>query len=170
MMRTLTCIVCPIGCTLTIGEEPELPVSGNRCPRGAVYAREEILSPRRVVTATCGIAGEADKAPAGLRRVPVKSSVPCPREQIPELLADIYKIRAVLPVKSGDAVIADWRGTGLDVLAVREIGACGTMHESYEETHDFAHFEAPLGDYREDLCDKSQESSISGSKPYNLHG
>ncbi|MDR2070835.1 MAG: DUF1667 domain-containing protein [Treponema sp.] len=119
-MRTLTCIVCPIGCTLAVGEEPELPVSGNRCPRGAVYALEEIRSPRRVVTATCGIDGGAREG--GLRRVPVKSSVPCPREKIPELLADIYKTRAALPVKSGDILIADWRGTGINIFAIREIG------------------------------------------------
>jgi CxxC motif-containing protein len=119
-MRTLTCIVCPIGCTLAVGEEPELPVSGNRCPRGAVYALEEIRSPRRVVTATCGVAGGAKEG--GLRRVPVKSSVPCPREKIPELLADIYKTRVTLPLKAGDAVISGWKGTGIDILAVREIG------------------------------------------------
>jgi CxxC motif-containing protein len=117
-MRTLTCIVCPIGCTLAVGEEPELPVSGNRCPRGAVYALEEIRAPKRVVTATCGITGGA----GGLRRAPVKSSLPCPREKIPELLADIYKTRAVLPLKAGDVVIPDWRGTGINILAVREIG------------------------------------------------
>jgi CxxC motif-containing protein len=118
MMKTLTCIVCPIGCTLTVEEGAELRISGNRCPRGAVYAKEEILAPKRVVTATCGIAG----SPAGLRRVPVKSSIPCPRERIPELLADIYKSRITLPVKPGDAVISDWRGTGIHILAVRKVG------------------------------------------------
>jgi CxxC motif-containing protein len=128
-MRTLTCIVCPIGCTLTVGEEPELPVLGNRCPRGAVYAREEILSPKRVVTATCGIARETRRGEGsgvdtltGVQRIPVKSSVPCSKEKIPELLADIYKTRVALPVKSGDIVIADWRGTGLNIVAVREAG------------------------------------------------
>jgi CxxC motif-containing protein len=112
-----------------VEEGAELQVSGNRCPRGAVYAREELLAPKRVVTATCGIAdrqtGEADKAPdafTGLRRVPVKSSIPCPRERIPELLSDIYKARIVLPVKSGDAVITNWRGTGIDIVALRKVG------------------------------------------------
>jgi CxxC motif-containing protein len=122
-MKTLTCIVCPIGCTLTVEEGAELRVSGNRCPRGAVYAREEILAPKRVVTATCGIAREAGKKAeplTGLRRVPVKSSVPCPRERIPELLADIYKTRITLPVKPGDAVITNWQGTGIHILAVRQ--------------------------------------------------
>ncbi|MDR3160629.1 MAG: DUF1667 domain-containing protein [Spirochaetaceae bacterium] len=123
-MRILTCIVCPIGCSLTVGEEPELPVSGNRCPRGAVYALEEIRSPKRVVTATCGITAGIAGAGAretALRRAPVKSSAPCPREKIPELLAEIYKTRVTLPVKSGDIVIANWQGTGLDILAVREL-------------------------------------------------
>jgi CxxC motif-containing protein len=52
----------------------------------------------------------------------VKSSVPCPKERILDLLADIYKIRVPLPVKAGDALIADWRGTGISVVAVRAIG------------------------------------------------
>jgi CxxC motif-containing protein len=78
-----------------------LQVSGNRCPRGAAYAQEEILAPKRVVTATCGIAGmgiglrDGTSGPAFRpvsipARVPVKSSVPCPKDQILDLLADIY--------------------------------------------------------------------------------
>jgi CxxC motif-containing protein len=106
-----------------VEEGVELRVSGNRCPRGAVYAREEIRAPKRVVTATCGIVREAGAdSLTGLRRVPVKSSVPCPREKIPELLADIYGSRVTLPVKAGDAVISNWRGTGISVLAVRQTG------------------------------------------------
>jgi CxxC motif-containing protein len=130
MMKSLTCIVCPIGCALTVEEgAADLPVTGNRCPRGAAYAREEIRAPKRVVTATCRIAGktgphtgEAPDAFSGLKRAPVKSSVPCPKERIPELLADIYRTQVTLPVKSGDTVIANWQGTGIDIVAVRQVG------------------------------------------------
>jgi CxxC motif-containing protein len=128
-MKNLTCIVCPIGCALAVEEGTDLLVTGNRCPRGAAYAQEEILAPKRVVTATCRIAGktgprtrEAQDAFAGLRRAPVKSSVPCPKERIPELLADIYRTPVTLPVESGDTVIANWRGTGIDIVAVRQVG------------------------------------------------
>jgi CxxC motif-containing protein len=144
-MTALTCIVCPIGCALTITEGPPegsgaagpegpLIVAGNRCPRGAVYAREEIRAPKRVVTATCALAlgtelagrpgsgTELDRRFPVSRRVPVKSSVPCPKEKIPELLGDIYKIRLRAPVKPGDLVISDWRGSGIDVIAVRTLG------------------------------------------------
>jgi CxxC motif-containing protein len=133
-MKALTCIVCPIGCSLAVEEGPpgtdgfpELTVTGNRCPRGAVYAGEEIRAPRRVVTATCGV--RADSA-AGLdaaggreipRRLPVKTSVPCPREKIPALLADIYRTEAALPVKLGDTVLSDWQGSGINVIAVRTL-------------------------------------------------
>jgi CxxC motif-containing protein len=118
-MRSLTCIVCPIGCSLDVEEnssEPgNLSVTGNRCPRGADYAREEIRAPKRVVTATCRIEGEA----GSVRRVPVKTSSPCPRERIPALLDDIYKTTVSLPVKAGDVLIAGWKGEGIDVVATR---------------------------------------------------
>ncbi|QQO09437.1 DUF1667 domain-containing protein [Breznakiella homolactica] len=131
-MRSLTCIVCPIGCSLSVEEreDGEIIVSGNRCPRGAVYAQEEIRSPKRVVTATCRLTGNPGSKNTKIsrhgisdpRRLPVKTSAPCPKEQIGDLLADIYAAEAEIPVKSGDRIIADWKGTGIDVIAVRTIG------------------------------------------------
>ena len=118
-MRNLTCIVCPIGCSLDVEEDANskenLSISGNRCRRGEVYAREEIRAPKRVVTATCRIEGEADS----VRRVPVKTALPCPREKIPALLDDIYKAKITLPVKAGDVVIANWNSGEIDVVATR---------------------------------------------------
>ena len=130
-MRNLTCIVCPIGCSLDVEEDlnaPEnLSVTGNRCPHGEVYAREEIRSPKRVVTATCRIEGEAGFASfaSSVRRVPVKTVSPCPREKIPALLEDIYKTTVTLPVKAGDVVIAGWKGENIDVVATRTIDLPG---------------------------------------------
>lgn len=145
-MRELTCIVCPIGCRLSVEDaaDGELLVTGNRCPRGAVYAVEEIRSPKRVVTATCRLgatascadgptAEAADAAASALsarlhrrglcepRRLPVKSSAPCPKGRIRELLADIYAVRVEPPVKRGDVVIPNWKGTGIDVVAARAL-------------------------------------------------
>ena len=123
-MTELTCIVCPMGCSLSVDEAsitdgPSLSVRGNRCLRGAVYAQEEICFPKRVVTATCAIAG--DPPHNALHRVPVKTSAPCPKGQILALLADVYSAQAMLPVKAGDTIIADWKGSGIDVVATRNI-------------------------------------------------
>ena len=150
-MRELTCIVCPIGCSLLVenfstkelssaGGVPEtaaadedgqvFKITGNRCPRGAVYAKEEICAPKRVVTATCGfdlneqaprLQNSAWNSLTAPRRVPVKTSTPCPKEKITELLGDIYRLKVSLPVKAGDKLIADWQGRGIDVVAVRSL-------------------------------------------------
>ena len=124
-MGELTCIVCPIGCSLVVDGVADNPsaitVTGNNCPRGAVYAQEEICFPKRVVTATCALTGSGSY---GLRRVPVKTSVPCPKEKIPQLLSDIYSVKISLPVSAGDIIIADWKGCGIDVVASRSIAPC----------------------------------------------
>jgi CxxC motif-containing protein len=122
MTRTFTCIVCPLGCTLTLDGDPEqdLAVTGNRCPRGAAYAQEEARAPKRVVTATCGIAAPFPSAVS--RRVPVKSTAPCPKEKINDLLRDIYALKVRLPIKAGEKVITGWQGTGIDVIAARSLG------------------------------------------------
>lgn len=132
-MRNLTCIVCPIGCQLSVEEEktpgktsagimPEenLSVTGNRCLRGAVYAREEVRAPKRVVTATCAI---EEGGGFLIRRVPVKTSSPCPKEKINALLDDIYKTAVKLPVRAGDAVISGWQGGEINVVATRSVTA-----------------------------------------------
>ena len=128
-MRELTCIVCPIGCPLSVEEgagDGALTITGNRCKRGNVYAQEEIRAPKRVVTATCAIeltaAGTASQLSlTAPRRLPVKSSAACPKKKINELLEDIYRLKVKLPVKTGQKLISDWKGSGIDVVAVRTL-------------------------------------------------
>ena len=145
-MIELTCIVCPIGCSLSVEESTEainghsvLNVTGNRCVRGSVYAKEEVLAPKRVVTATCGIkllSGSEEVCPPEKvfeevcpfhslpvpRRVPVKTNIPCPKEKIFELLEDIYNLKVDLPIKSGEVLINNWNNLGINVIAVRSLG------------------------------------------------
>ena len=52
--KMITCINCPVGCrmTVTLSEDGSfLSVSGNTCPRGASYARQECTLPERMITA-----------------------------------------------------------------------------------------------------------------------
>jgi CxxC motif-containing protein len=130
MAQELICITCPMGCRLSIerrpegGAEGELAVSGNRCPRGAAYAREELLAPKRTVTATCRLADEAGnrtEGAYGLRRVPCRTAAPFPKERVGELLSEIYKLEPRLPVKRGDVLLRDALGLGVDVVATRTI-------------------------------------------------
>ncbi|MFA6508201.1 MAG: DUF1667 domain-containing protein [Treponemataceae bacterium] len=139
-MRELTCVVCPIGCRLAAkGKSDKLTVTGNRCPRGQAYAAEEIRAPKRVLTATCALGPAGSEGLAGAcsdqdeairsrlrrkgmcepRRLPVKSSRACPKERLNEMLTDLYAVRVKPPVKLGDIILADWKGTGIDILAAR---------------------------------------------------
>ncbi len=112
--KELICIVCPVGCRLkaTIHGD-DVSISGNRCPRGEVYGREEVLAPRRVVTATCAVRSSLHP------RLPVGTDGPIPFELIEDLLEEIYGISVPLPVKRGDIVIENFRDTGVNVKAGR---------------------------------------------------
>lgn len=125
-MHEMICITCPIGCHLSIEKisDEELSVTGNKCQRGAQYAREELLSPKRVVTATCKLKQSADESTltASLykpRRVPVRTVKAFPKERISELLALLYQHEVSLPVERGQVILPNALDTGIDVIAER---------------------------------------------------
>ncbi len=126
MERDLVCVVCPMSCALKVrlGENGTVLTSGNRCPRGARYAAEEFLDPRRVVSATARI--RAADAPArgevgAVARVPVRTAAPFPKERVAELLEAVYALDVALPVRRGQVLIADALGTGVDLIATRTL-------------------------------------------------
>ena len=122
----LTCIVCPIGCRMTMAPtaDGEIEVSGNRCKRGVAYAREEVQDPRRVLTGTCAISG-ADAA-----RLPVRSSNGVPIDDLAPFLKSMYELRLTAPVKRGTLIASDLGGTGINLIATM------TAELIAEETHE----------------------------------
>ena len=111
------CIACPIGChlNLEILENNELKVTGNKCKRGIVYAKEEYFAPRRIITATCSI--ESDT----IARLPVKTDKAILKKYIDELLDSIYSIKVKAPVQMGDIIINNFKNTGVNVVSTRSI-------------------------------------------------
>lgn len=117
MSEELICITCPLGCRLSVDRIPsgELSVSGNRCTRGARYAEEELLAPKRVVTATCRA------LPADRCRVPVRTALPFPKDRVEDLIRALYSLEVPLPVQRGDVLIPDALGTGIPVIVTRTL-------------------------------------------------
>jgi CxxC motif-containing protein len=116
--REMVCISCPLGCRLAVREEAgAILVEGNKCSRGEQYAREEILAPKRVVTATVWIRG------ARSVRLPVKTSAPLARELIPGLLNEIYRWQLEAPVRLGQKLMEDIGGSGVDLQSTRSVDA-----------------------------------------------
>jgi CxxC motif-containing protein len=105
-VKEMVCIACPMACRLSVSVAGDggISVSGNRCPRGDAYGREEILAPRRIVTAVVPT-GSPDFPCA-----PVRTEGPVPREAIPRLLQVLYGMVSPLPVKQGQVVIGDFEG------------------------------------------------------------
>ena len=114
-MKELICIVCPKGCRLQVDEEHGYAVTGNSCPRGAEYGRNELLHPTRVLTSTVRVQG-------GLhRRLPVKTTAPIPKELIFEAMDTLNEVHLTAPVHLGQVVIHDLLGPGVDVVSTREM-------------------------------------------------
>jgi len=139
MERNLVCISCPLGCRLTVTweDESDITVTGNKCAKGESYAHEEILAPKRVVTATVAVAGQAVAAAGAAaaatadvagrtvtsapRRLPVKTSAPLLKEHIPALLNELYGMEVEAPLRCGDVLLKDIAGTGVDLVATRSL-------------------------------------------------
>ncbi|HOC28860.1 MAG TPA: DUF1667 domain-containing protein [Treponemataceae bacterium] len=135
-MTEMICIVCPRGCRLEVGDAPEYQVSGNFCPRGAAYGKNEAVAPVRVVTATCPVrrstsgaeslsTGESEVAvfeDSLPRRVPVRTDGGILRDRIPALVELLLKTEVDLPVRSGDVLVQNWEDSGVSVVATRDIG------------------------------------------------
>lgn len=116
---TLTCIVCPVGCTIHVSGTPgALSISGNGCPRGRAYAEQEVTCPMRTVTSTVVLEGSEET-----RRLPVKTASAVPKARIADCLAEIRKARATVPVAIGDVLVADLAGTGVALVAAASAAA-----------------------------------------------
>lgn len=118
MTRKITCISCPIGCylTVTLKAGQELQVSGNQCKRGVAYAQMECTNPTRMMTSTVRLTG----SPL-LGQLPVKSSAPLPKDLVAESVNALKGVALAPPVYVGDVVVANILGTGVDIVATREV-------------------------------------------------
>ncbi len=112
-MKEFICIVCPRGCHLKVDDD--MNVTGNTCPRGKVYALNEITNPTRMITSTVAIESTE------LRRLPVMTSAPIPKGKIFDVMAEIDKVRIKAPVRINDVIIKNVLGLDSDIIATRNI-------------------------------------------------
>ena len=110
MKRELTCIVCPIGCQLSVTLENGVvtEVTGNTCPRGKQYAIDECTNPVRTITTT------ARTSNGGV--IPVKTEKPIPKELMFECMKEINHATVKLPAHIGDVVLENILNTGVNVI------------------------------------------------------
>lgn len=120
-MRELTCIGCPLGCSLTVTMDETkskvLEVAGNTCPRGDAYARKEVTNPTRIVTSTVRVSN--GRAPM----VSCKTREDIPKGKIFDVTRALRDVCVSAPVHIGDIVLANAAGTGVDMIATKDVEA-----------------------------------------------
>ena len=119
IIRELTCIGCPLGCsiTVTMNDTDVVSVTGNTCPRGDAYARKEVTNPTRIVTSTVRVQGGVSPM------VNVKTASDIPKSKIFDCANALRDVVITAPVKIGDVVLSDVAGTGVDGIAAKNIAA-----------------------------------------------
>ena len=105
--RNLTCIMCPLGCQLTVTIDGDnITVTGNNCKRGEIFGKEEVTCPMRIVTSSV-------KTEKGVRAC--KTTKPVPKSMIFDVMKEIEKLR-LKSAKFGEVVIKNVLNTGADIV------------------------------------------------------
>lgn len=116
--RRFLCVSCPVGCMLSVsvnGMEVER-VEGNQCPRGVVYAKNEVANPVRTFTSTVRVRN------GNLPVCPVRSKDPLPLSKVFQVTGEVAKVTVDAPVSIGQVLIENVCNTGTDIVASRSLG------------------------------------------------
>lgn len=112
---SLTCIICPMGCPITVRLEGDsvIKITGNTCKRGAAYAESEVCRPVRTLTTTM-------RCENG-QMLSVKTRQPIPRQHLADCMRLINAHTVPLPVSVGDVLLKDVFGS--DIVATENKSA-----------------------------------------------
>ena len=115
----LICIGCPLGCPLEVEMEGNevLTVTGQTCKNGEKYARKELTNPTRIVTSTVRVTGGT------LPMASVKTASDIPKDRIFDCVRELQAIDIPAPVAIGDIIIPDVCGTGVSIVATKNVPA-----------------------------------------------
>ena len=121
--RNLICIGCPMVCPLVVNiKDGEVQsVEGNTCKRGAVYGKKEVTNPTRIVTTTVRVLGGTENV------VSVKTKEDIPKSKIFDCIRELKEVTVAAPVQIGDIILHNVAGTGVDIVATKNIGYCSRV-------------------------------------------
>jgi len=116
--KEMTCIVCPVGCqmTVTLEDSRVTNVTGNACNRGPVYAADECTAPKRMLTTTVFAEVDGRRVP-----VPVKTKEAIPKALLFDAMKVINVVTVTAPASRGDIVVANLLNTGINVILTDDV-------------------------------------------------
>jgi len=90
-------------------------IIGNTCPKGIKYAEEEFINPLRILTTTVKVIG------GEFPLVSVKTEKAIPKRLLLKAMVEIAQIEVKAPVEIGQVIKDDLIGTGVSLVATRNI-------------------------------------------------
>lgn len=116
-VRELTCIGCPMGCSLEVKVQngEVVDVKGNTCPKGKTYAEKECTNPTRIVTSSVKIEGGV------IDVVSVKTENDIPKDKIFQCIDELRGLVVKAPIKIGDIVLKNVADTGVNIIATKQV-------------------------------------------------
>ena len=117
--RNLLCNLCPNCCALTVTLDGDAVIgcTGNLCPQGADFARQEVTIPLRNLTTTVAVAG-------GLyAQCSVRLSAPIPLDRLAEAVDALHGLAIPAPVHIGQVLSENFLNLGVNVLSTRSVPA-----------------------------------------------
>ena len=114
--KEMVCIVCPLGCNLTVSKNgSQCVVEGNKCAKGKSYAIDELSNPLRTVTTTVAVIG------AHASRLPVRTSKAFPKDKMLDLMKTLKTLQIKPPVKAGQVLLENIFDTNVNVISSRTL-------------------------------------------------
>lgn len=111
MEKKFNCIMCPLGCELTVKIEGEkISVSGNNCIRGEQYAKSELTNPVRSVSSLIKVADGSV--------IQVKTNGQIPKAKIMECMDYLSGFVLKSRPKYHEIIVKNICGTGIDIISI----------------------------------------------------
>ena len=126
--KEIICVSCPMGCRITVQakEGDIISITGNDCSKGIKYAKEEFINPLRILPTTVKVIG------GEFPLVSVKTEKAIPKRLLLKAMAEIAEIEVEAPIKIGQVIKDDLIGTGVSLVATRNIKRANSNLLSYK--------------------------------------
>ncbi len=117
MTKLYTCICCPNGCDINVELEDGALVgfSGNKCPKGADYVKQELTSPYRTIASSVLVKG------GDMPLSSVRTDRAIPKNMIFPVMEEIKKVVLTAPVEEGSVVIKRVCNLESDIIVTRSV-------------------------------------------------
>lgn len=113
-MKVFICTTCPNGCSLTI-DEKTLVVTGNKCPRGETFAKQELTCPKRTICSS--VKTSIPFFPV----ISVKTNKEVDKKLIFEIAKELEKVVIDKPLPIGSIVIKNVANSGADIITTKDM-------------------------------------------------